>query len=217
MKFNSVRVKGKNFRPLAGKPLFRWILDTLIAIQDIDLVVINTDARDVLTENGLMSSERVLIRDRRRDICGDFISMNRIIEDDITGVPADIYIMTHTTNPLLGAKTIKEALDKFIAAESTGEADSLFTVNRVQSRFYRKDCSPINHDPNNLLRTQDLEPWFEENSSLYIFTAESFYSTKARIGRKPILFETPLLESVDINDQAEWDLAEILAAAKDKG
>jgi CMP-N-acetylneuraminic acid synthetase len=216
MKLHSERVKGKNFRPLAGKPLFRWMLDTLLAIPEIDVVVINTDARDVLKKNGLAGSERVLIRDRRQDICGDFVSMNRIIEDDVSNVPADMYIMTHTTNPLLGVKTIKEALEKLKASRSKGEADSLFTVNRFQTRFYRVDCSPINHDPNNLVRTQDLEPWFEENSNLYIFTKESFFSTNARIGRKPVLFETPRLESIDINDQAEWDLAEIIATTKGK-
>jgi CMP-N-acetylneuraminic acid synthetase len=30
MKANSQRVKGKNFRMLHGKPLFRWILDSLL-------------------------------------------------------------------------------------------------------------------------------------------------------------------------------------------
>jgi CMP-N-acetylneuraminic acid synthetase len=65
MKAHSERVSGKNFRPLAGKPLFRWILDTLLAVPAIDLVVINTDARDILADNGLVDSERVLIRDRR--------------------------------------------------------------------------------------------------------------------------------------------------------
>ena len=53
MKANSQRVKGKNFKPLNGKPLFRWILDALLAIDEIDEVVINTDARAILAENGL--------------------------------------------------------------------------------------------------------------------------------------------------------------------
>ena len=76
MKAHSERVSGKNFRPLAGKPLFRWILDTLLAVPAIDCVVINTDARDILADNGLVDSERVLIRDRRPEICGDLIDQN---------------------------------------------------------------------------------------------------------------------------------------------
>lgn len=210
MKAHSERVKGKNFRSFAGKPLFRWILDALLSIEDVDLVVINTDARDILAKNGLESSGRVLIRDRRPELRGDLVSMNLIIQDDVNNIPADIYIMTHTTNPLLKAGTIRTALAEFKAARARGEADSLFSVNRVQTRFYRRDGSAVNHDPNNLVRTQDLEPWYEENSNLYIFTAESFFSTNARIGKKPMLYETPRLESIDIDTPVEWSLSEII-------
>ena len=212
MKANSERVKGKNFRPLAGKPLFRWILDSMLSLEEIAQVVINTDARAILAENGLTDSERVLIRDRKPEICGDFVSMNLILADDIASVPADIYLMTHTTNPLLSPETIRKAIQTFEEARAAGRADSLFTVNRLQTRFYREDGSAVNHDPSHLVRTQDLEPWYEENSNLYLFTAESFASTQARIGRKPMMMETPKLESVDIDNPEDWTLAEALAS-----
>jgi CMP-N-acetylneuraminic acid synthetase len=87
----------------------------------------------------------------------------------------------------------------------------VFTVNKFQARFYRADGSAVNHDPNNLVRTQDLEPWFEENSNLYIFSAESFAATNARIGKRPLMLEIDKTESVDIDDQQSWDLAEAVA------
>ncbi|HEY8903866.1 MAG TPA: acylneuraminate cytidylyltransferase family protein [Chthoniobacterales bacterium] len=218
MKAHSARVSGKNFRNFAGRPLFRWILDTLLMVPEIDQVVINTDARDILAENGLVGGGRVMIRDRKPEICGDFVSMNLVLADDVANVNAETYVMTHTTNPLLQAATIRAALAKYGEALSAGAADSLFTVNRFQTRFYREDASPVNHDPNVLMRTQDLEPWYEENSNLYIFSGESFASTNARIGSRPVLFETPRGESADIDDQEGWDLAEILAkAAQAKG
>ena len=83
MKANSERVKGKNFREFNGKPLFRWTLDTLLAIKEIDQVIINTDAREILAENGLVETDRIVIRDRKKEICGDMVSMNLIIEDDV--------------------------------------------------------------------------------------------------------------------------------------
>jgi len=210
MKAHSERVKGKNFRVFNGKPLFRWILDTLASVDEIDQVIINTDARSILADNGLVDSGKVLIRDRKPEICGDMVSMNLVLADDVANVPADVYVMTHTTNPLLGAGTIRGALHRFEEASAAGVADSLFTVNRFQTRFYREDGSAVNHDPDNLVRTQDLEPWYEENSNLYIFTAGSFAATRARIGRKPVMFETPRLESFDIDDQTGWDMAELV-------
>jgi CMP-N-acetylneuraminic acid synthetase len=210
MKAHSERVKGKNFRLFNGKPLFRWILDTLLDIEEVGRVVINTDARAILAENGLTEGHRILIRDRKPEICGDFVSMNLVLADDVAAVPADRYVMTHTTNPLLSATSIRAALQHFGRAAQAEGADSLFTVNRFQTRFYRADGSAVNHDPSVLVRTQDLEPWFEENSNLYIFSRESFSSTRARIGRKPVMFETPRLESFDIDDQTGWDMAELV-------
>ncbi len=208
MKANSERVKGKNFRMLAGKPLFKWILDSLLELEEIDAVVINTDARNILAENGLVENERIIIRDRKPELCGDLVSMNLILYDDINNVEADQYLMTHTTNPLLKASTIQKALH---ALEQQSSKDSLFTVNRIQTRFYKENMEPVNHDPKKLIRTQDLEPWFEENSCMYLFTKESFKKTNARIGESPMMFETPALESVDIDEPDDWAMAEALA------
>ena len=88
----------------------------------------------------------------------------------------------------------------------------------MQERFYDKNGLAINHDPNNLIPTQDINPWFNENSNLYLFTKESFKTTNARIGKKPIMLETPYFESIDIDTMENWELAEMVVQYKtDKG
>ncbi|WPL15282.1 pseudaminic acid CMP-transferase [Thiorhodovibrio winogradskyi] len=211
MKAHSARVSGKNFRDFCGKPLFRWMLDTLLSVEDIDQIVINTDARDILASHGLVDSDRIRIRDRKPEIRGDFVSMNLVLADDVAQVPADIDLMTHTTNPLMKAETVRGALEAFRAAQTESRADSLFSVDKIQTRFYRADCSPVNHDPDNLIRTQDLEPWFEENSNLYLFTRDSFAKTQARIGKQPMMYESAQFESIDIDTPADWDFAIVAA------
>lgn len=213
MKANSQRVPGKNFRLLDHKPLFRWVLDTLLAIKEIDMVVINTDARPILLEAGLDDSDRISIQERPAHLIGDAVSMNRILEHDIKTNPADRYLMTHTTNPFLSSTTICECLDRYEQSLTQGH-DSLFTVDKVQLRFYSGDAKPINHDPNTLIQTQDLEPWYAENSNLYIFSAESFVRSSARIGQNPVLFLTPRYESIDIDNEEDWIIAETFAEAR---
>lgn len=211
MKANSERVKGKNFKDFCGKPLFKWMLDSLLAVPSIDKVIINTDAREILAENGLVDSDRIEIRDRPEQICGDLVSMNKVIEDDVTNVDADIYLMTHTTNPLLTSKSVNNAIEKYLESVEQGY-DSLFTVNKIQTRFYAESGAAINHDPDNLIRTQDLDPWYEENSNLYVFSKESFAKTRARIGSKPTMLVTEPFESTDIDTPSDWELAEVLVA-----
>ena len=210
MKANSERVKGKNFRDFGGKPLFKWVLDTLLSVAEIDLIVINTDARHILAEYGLIDNERILIRDRNEEICGDLISMNLIIKDDIKNIDSDIYLMTHTTNPFLSRHSVEAAIEKFQIAVKAEGADSLFTVNKVQDRFYDIDVQPINHDPANLIRTQDLDPWYQENSNLYLFSKDSFYKTDARIGANPTMLVTAPYESTDIDTPDDWELGEVM-------
>jgi len=213
LKANSERVKGKNFKNLVNKPLFKWMLDTLTSVTEIDQIIINTDAKELLLNEGLIESNKVLLRERKASLCGDFTSMNLILEDDIADSDADIYLMTHVTNPFLSKETIKQAIHTFTEADAL--YDSLFSVNKLQSRFYLSDGSAVNHDPNNLIRTQDLAPYYEENSCLYLFSKQSFQNTHARIGNKPILFKTPALESIDIDEPEDWQLAEALAVNLD--
>ena len=149
MKANSERVKGKNFKDFCGKPLFRWTLDTLISEKRIDKVIINTDARSILKDHNLKDDERVLIRDRKKSICGDHVSMNKIIHDDLLNIDSNLYLMTHTTNPLLTSLSISKSIDLYMKGLDK-DYDSLFTVNKIQSRFYDENSNPINHDPDDL-------------------------------------------------------------------
>ena len=86
----------------------------------------------------------------------------------------------------------------------------MFTVNEVKDRFYDVEVKPINHDPANLIRTQDLDPWYQENSNLYLFSKDSFYKTNARIGANPTMLVTAPYESTDIDTPDDWELGEVM-------
>jgi len=207
IKDHSERVKGKNFREFCGKPLFHHIIHTLDRTYAVDEIVIDTDSERILAEAPNISPKVKTIK-RPEELLGDHMSTNRIFEYDLTKTDADIYVQTHTTNPLLKAETIASALNAFLDAD---DYDSLFSVNKFQSRFYLSNGSTVNHDPENLIRTQDLEPIYEENSCLYIFTKESFGKKGRRIGENPLMFTTPQIESTDIDDEFTFRFAELLA------
>lgn len=206
IKDHSERVTGKNFKDFCGKPLYHHIIDTLDKTYAIDEIIINTDSPRVMEEAPSLSP-KVKIHKRLPELQGDFVSTNKLFAYDLENSDADIYLQTHSTNPLLKAETIAKALKVFYENDTH---DSLFSVTEYQSRFYSEDLKAINHNPSELIRTQDLPPLYEENSCLYIFTPESFTKTSARIGSKPMLYPTPRLESVDIDDAVTWKIAELL-------
>lgn len=207
IKAHSERVKEKNLREFCGKPLFHHVLAALERTYAVDEIIVNTDSDRVAADTPKLF-RKVKIHLRPEQLRGDMVSTNKIFEYDIQKAQSDIYLQTHATNPLIKPETFARALKTFVEDESG--YDSLFSVNEYHSRFYDSELKPINHDPSNLIRTQDLRPVYEENSCLYIFTADSFAQTKARIGKNPMLFTTPPIESIDIDDAVSWRIAELL-------
>ena len=212
IKKNSERVPNKNFKKFKGKPLYRWVLEKLIVIEDIKKIIINTDADDILSfKDKIFKNKKIILRKRNYNIRGDKVSMNKIIEDDLNFSGNGDYLQTHSTNPLISTKTIINAIGKYFSEKKLNNADSLFTTNKLNSRFYDENCKPINHNLKKLLPTQYLKPMFEENSNLYIFNYQTFKKNNNRIGKNPIMFETPILESIDIDTENDWLHAEVLA------
>jgi len=216
MKGHSERVPNKNLKNFNGNPLFHSILGELLKCKRISQVVINTDSR-AIADSALENFERVKIHRRPESIQGDFVSMNDIINYDLKLCEGEAhFLQTHSTNPLLKAETIDRAIEQYF--NNLDKNDSLFSVTRLQTRLYRKTGEAINHNPKELLRTQDLPPVFEENSNFYIFSKKAFQKAdNKRIALKPNMFEISKLEAIDIDEPEDFKLAELLAKlAKEK-
>ena len=213
MKAHSERIPRKNFRSFNGKPLFYWIFETLTKVSAISKIVLDTDSEKLGKQVRFFFPD-VVISLRPEELRGDMVSVNKLLEFVIEHFSNDQeFLQTHSTNPCLQPTTISNAIKLFHKGFAKGK-DSLFTVNKFKTRFWGIDGSAINHDPNNLIRTQDLEPYYEENSNLYLFTRESFFVTNARIGGKPQLFEMNPMEAIDIDTEADFKLAEIIHREK---
>lgn len=214
MKANSERVPNKNMRDFNGFPLYHAIVKSLLNSKYIKSVVINTDSKIIAKDAKETFGDKIIIIDRPVEIQGDFVSMNNIIAYDLNKLDGEYFLQTHSTNPLLKSETIDKAIEKYF--DGLENFDSAFGVTKIQTRFYDKNAKPINHNPKVLLRTQDLEPMYEENSNFYIFSKESFKNVgEKRIGLKPQIFEVNKLEAVDIDEPEDFILAELLYKNKD--
>ncbi|HEY5729022.1 MAG TPA: acylneuraminate cytidylyltransferase family protein [Anaerolineales bacterium] len=214
MRHHSQRVPGKNYRDLAGRPLYQHIIETLLAVPAINEIVVDTDSGPVM--NGLRENfPQVKIINRPDRLRADDVPMNEILIHDTEQFPADFYLQTHSTNPLLKAETISDAIQAF--NNNYPDLDSLFSVTRWQTRLYDQQGNAINHNPKELLQTQDLPPVYEENSCMYIFTRENLIAKRHRISDKPLMFEIPRLEAVDIDEESDFQIADLLMRARIKG
>lgn len=207
MRHHSQRVPGKNYRELGGKPLFHHILNTLGNVPELDGIYVDTDSP--LIKEGIQEGfPDVQVLDRPENLRGDEVSMNRILAHDLSVIKADLYLQTHSTNPLLTAATISRAIRTF--REGQGRWDSLFSVTRLQTRLYNADGRAINHHPGELIQTQDLPPVYEENSCIYLFTETSLKKAGHRIGESPHMFEIDSREAWDIDSPLDFEIVNFL-------
>jgi CMP-N-acetylneuraminic acid synthetase len=207
MRHSSERVPGKNYRPFAGKPLFHHVVLNLLDCPEIDEVIIDTDSENI-RESVRTVFPDVTVLERPGHLRDGMTPMNDVLLHTTSQVAAELYLQTHSTNPLLTSGTISRAINTFFTGHD--EYDSLFSVKRLQSRLWGQDGCPLNHDPSRLLRTQDLPPVYEENSCIYLFSRESLLERKNRIGTRPLLFEMDAIESWDIDEEADFQVAELL-------
>jgi len=210
LKYNSTRVPGKNFRLMNGKPLYWYIFNTLSQVSLINKIICNTDSVEI--ENMVKKDfPHVEIYFRPKHLEGGHISTNLLLLDIIETLnltnETNVFLQTHVTNPLLSKKTIQECIEKYINNTHT---DSLYTVKQLQTRLYDKDGKAMNHNPKELIPTQDLDPIYEENSCIYMFSYKVLKECNHRIGKSPCIYVMNDIESSDIDYESDFIITETL-------
>jgi len=128
LKHNSIRVPGKNYRLMNGKPLYWYIFNTLSQVSLINKIICNTDSLEI--ENMVKKDfPHVEIYFRPKYLEGGNISTNLLLLDTINSLNLtdenNVFLQTHVTNPLLSKKTIEECIQKYL---KNTHNDSLYTV-----------------------------------------------------------------------------------------
>lgn len=204
IRLNSQRVVGKNLRPLGGRPMMTYLLQSLAAAKNIDQVYVYCSSREV--EQYLPEGVKLLLRDERLD--SNTTLGAEIYDAFVSQVEADIYILAHATSPFIRTSTIEQA----VAKVASGEHDSAFSAERIQT-FTWWQGKPLNYSLKNIPRTQELEPIYVETSAFFVFEREVWTEQHRRIGDKPYVAVTDRIESIDIDNPDDFTLAEAIVAA----
>ncbi len=204
IRLNSQRIEQKNLRPLGGRPLMTYLLESLAQAKNIDEVYVYCSNPDIAEH--LPAGVKFLRRDERLD---SNTTLGAEIYDAFTReVDADIYILAHTTSPFIRTSTIEQA----VAAVESGDHDSAFSAERIQT-FTWWEGKPLNYSLQHIPRTQDLEPIFVETSAFFVFKREVWCEQHRRIGERPYIAITDRIESMDIDNPDDFTLAEAIVAA----
>lgn len=212
MKGESERVRAKNTRDVGGVPLFHHVLGHLLGARRIGQVLVNTDS-ELIAEMIKESFPTVVVLRRSAHLLGAKVPMTPIIAHDLAYASYPHFLQTHATTPLLSSRTIDEAIGAYFGALAVG-FDSLCGVSAHHTRFYRQDGSPVNHDPDVMVPSQDMPPLFEDNSTMYINSVAGFFRRNNRIGSRPLFYVTPRIESLDIDTEEDLEVVQAVMSAR---
>lgn len=206
IKLNNQRLPGKNTMLLNNRPTCDYIFETISNVERIDEKYVYCSDEAIIPyikpyeDKGL----RFLKRDTYLD--GFQVKGLEIIDYFVRDVDADIYVLTHVTQPFTKSSSIQGALEKVIS----GEYDSAFSAVVLQDYMWMNG-RPFNYDMKNIVRTQDLDPIYMETGAFFIFRKEVFTEMGQRIGNHPYIYEIDQFEAVDIDTAEDFEFAKVVA------
>lgn len=213
IKYHSSRVPGKNYRLMNKKPLYWYVLNTL-SKTNVSRIIINIDNQHLANEIHEIFP-KVEMYMRPDELKGDDVSTNLLFIDMIESMKLNYnknntFLQTHITNPLVKVETYNEIIRSYFENVIDGKHDTLFTAKRLQTRLYDKNGSALNHNPKELIPTQNLDPIYEENSCVYIFNYDTIKLHNHRVGNNPYIHEMSDFESQDIDYEFDFLVTEMM-------
>lgn len=218
----SQRVKSKNIRKLAGKPLIAYTIEAALKAKRVDRVVVSTDSERIAKVARSLGAEAPFLRPN--EIAG---SASTELEFHLHALEwlakhenyvPELIVNLYPTSPFRKAVTIDAAID-FIRRHP--EADSLRSVRKCSehpykmwkktgNKTYLEPFVPSKKRGSQTLSYHLLPEVFIQNASIYITRPTTLFKQGSTTGKKVLCFEMSERESVDINTPLDFLFAESL-------
>lgn len=204
----SERVLNKNLRPFAGSNLLELKLKQLSSIKELDGIIVNSN-----DDRMLKIAEKIGVETVKRDplYATSNVSMSDVYKNMAENFDADIVMYANVTNPLVNTESYINGIKTFM--EIRNKFDSLNSAHLVKE-FMFLDNKPINYDLERQPRSQDLPNIYALNFAFSILTKEDMIKYTNVIGRAPYMYELTEAESVDIDTEFDFEIAEFLYKKK---
>lgn len=213
----SQRIKNKNIRVFAGIEggLTKIKIEQLVNCNKIDKIIVSTDDEEVIKicQSVLSKSTKDYEIDKRpKELATSTTSTDELIQYVSGIIPEGEILWTHVTSPFITSTIYENVISKYQDLYEAKKCDSLVTVTKHQKFFWDKSGQTINYDRFNEKwpRTQTLDPIYELNSGIFLCNSRIYHEHKDRIGINPYLYELNNMQSMDVDWEEDFELAEIL-------
>lgn len=207
-------VPGKNIRPLNGKPLIHYTIETARSVFPDEYIMVSTDdqgIREVAEKTGL-NVPFLRPADLATDTAGSReVLLHALGRAEAAGYTADTVILLQPTSPFRTATHLREALQLFqpgldmvVAVKETRSNPYFVLFEDNAEGFLEKSKTGM------FIRRQDCPKVWEINGALYIINADSLRHESIGSFKKVVKYVMDEFASHDIDTQFDWEMAEWL-------
>ena len=213
-RLGSRRVKAKNLRLIAGKPLIYYVMNTLKLCDSFDEIYVNSESElfgQVAERYGIGFYKRPA------ELATSESLIDEYIHEFLTNVECDVLAVVNPTSPFLTAREIDEAIDHFL----DNDFDTQLACENIQTHcFLRGEAINFSTDGQHP-RSQDLDPVQALNFAVTIWDAKKFVEQFEEKGHgvytgKLGFFAFKGLSEIDIDWEEDFVLAEIIMENLDR-
>ncbi len=199
-------IPNKNLRPLRGKPLIAWVIETARAAKCVDAVVVSTDSTAIAATAKRFGAMVVM---RRAELAQDQVTLDPVVADAVAQLEAagqrfDLVFTVQPTSPLLKRETIEAIAASF--AEDAALSTKLTAVDDTHLSWTLADGKAVPAYEKRLNR-QQLAPRLKETGGV-LATRRQFVRPESRFGPNVDLHLVSQAEGCDIDSPDDWLFAE---------
>ncbi len=209
----SERVKNKNTRSFAGIEggLVENKIRQLLSTKHVDEIILSTNDEVCMEVAQKFTLDgRLRIVARPDNLCLSSTNLQDLICYVPTITDADHILWGHVTTPLTGANEYDKGIELYLSKLHEGY-DSLVGVTELKNFLLNREGKLINNTTNiPWPRTQDLEPLYEINHTMFLATREVYIEQKNRVGVNPMLHVMDEIHSFDIDWEDDFAIAEVM-------
>lgn len=208
----SERVINKNTKPFAGISggLVENKIKQLLETKLIDEIIFSSNDDVCISVAEKYNDSRLRIIERPTELCLSSTNLQDLICYVPTVTDAEHILWGHVTTPLCGAKQYDDAIRLYLDSLHDG-IDSLVGVTELRNFLLNKEGQLINNTTDiPWPRTQDLEPLYPINHTIFLAKRSVYTEQKNRIGQNPLLYVMDEVHSFDIDWPTDFVIAEIM-------
>ncbi len=202
----SVRIPNKNIKKFGDTNLLEHKINQLKCLKGLNGIYVSSDSARIL-DIADKSGAHPIIRDP--EYCTCEVPINEVYQNVVSSVPHKHIMFVHITSPLITTSSLQKCIDEYKDAilSSNGPYDSLATVTALH-KFMWNNGKPVNYNPDKMPRSQDLPNYYVLNFAVNIIPKRDIIDGKNIIGKNFFPYYLDELESFDIDNQVEFEIAE---------